>query len=189
MAKKRSPYISILSGLAFIISAISLVGASLAWMPHASAHARSPLSTQSGPFDFGNQTFTLGNEELSFKNGFYASRDARHLAYIRDQSVNQTMTKAAAILIDSPEGSGTFYYVLGAMREDGKAIYSTPVFLGDRIKIELIHVGEEAVTVHYLARPANASMATEPTQRASATYTFNSAGNLSPLKHTLQSLR
>lgn len=179
MAKKRSPSTSILLWLAFIIPAFVPACGSLAWIPRASANSRAPISAQAGPFDFGNQTFTLSNEKLSFKNGFYASRDGRQFASITDQSINRTMTKAAAILIDNPEGSGTFYYVLGATRADGRDIYSQPVFLGDRIKIESVYVGEDTVTVQYLTRPANASMATEPTQRASAIYIFRSNGNLS----------
>jgi hypothetical protein len=136
------------------------------------------LSTVSSPFDFGNQTFELGHEALHFTNGFYESPDRQHVASLTERGMNQSGTKAAAILIDNPAGSGIFSYAVGAVRTDGTARYSEPVFLGDRIKIEAVSVGAEAVTIHYLTHPANAPLATEPTKPITVIYAFQDDGSL-----------
>jgi hypothetical protein len=56
------------------------------------------------------------------------------------------------------------------MKLDGKERYAKPIFLGDRIKIEAVSVGEETMTVSYLDRPANAPLTTSPTEEKTVTY-------------------
>lgn len=155
---------------------IVCLGGSIALVSFSFAHARFlPFS----PLDFENLTITLDHETLHFTNGFYESPDGHHVARLTERHMNQSATRAAAILIDNPAGSGVFFYVIGATRTDGKAKYSAPVFLGDRIQIETINVNKETITLHYLTHSANAPLGTTPTQPAVATYTFLVDGNLS----------
>lgn len=84
-------------------------------------------------------------EEKKLNLGFYRSPNGQHVASITDERVNQANTRAAAILIDNPVGSGIFYYVIVAARVDGRASYSAPLFLGDRINIEAVSVSGETV--------------------------------------------
>lgn len=142
-----------------------------------SSLARS-LSLSSGPFDFGNQTFILDHEALHLTNGSYRSLDGQHVARLTDRTVNEALSRAAAILIDSPSGSGAFFYVVGAARLTGMERYSTPTFLGDRIKIEAVQVSGEMVTIHYLDHPANTPLGFLPTRPVTVTYTIEDDGSL-----------
>ena len=81
---------------------------------------------------------------------------------------------------------GFFSYLVGAARTNDKERYSAPVFLGDRIKIEAVSIGEKTVTVSYLTHPANVPLATLPTKSVTVIYTFQDDGNLqASLRNTL----
>lgn len=179
LAKKPSFQISTpLWTILLILTMISLGRSVNSAPPPFARSLSSPLSIPSGPFDFGNQTIRLNHEVLPFTNGFYRSPDGQHVARLTDRRVNRSITKAAAILIDNPVGSGIFSYVIGATRTDGKERYSTPVFLGDRIKIEAVSVSEKMVTVYYLDHPANAPLGAPPTKRVAVIYTIQDDGSL-----------
>ncbi len=158
-----------------LILALIAFGAGMVRAPRVCAHA---LSTQSAPFDFGNQTITLDHESLHFTNGFARSPDGQHIAHLTDRGVNQAATRAAAIVEDSVVGSGIFSYLIGAARTDGQERYSTPVFLGDRIKIEAVSVNETTVTINYLDHPANLPLAAPPTRPVTVIYTIQENGSL-----------
>jgi len=120
------------------------------------------------PFDFGSQSILLEGSTLVFMNGLYESEDKTHTAQITNRTVNNTHDRAAAILIDSPGGSGTFYYLIGAIERGGEEMYSTPILLGDRIKIVSVSISnaEEQnngeIEVKFLDRPDDAPMFEEP---------------------------
>ncbi|HSW97490.1 MAG TPA: DUF4232 domain-containing protein [Candidatus Saccharimonadales bacterium] len=139
------------------------------------------------PFDFGNKTLLLNKREITFVNGSYkgsSSGYSQDTATIGNKTLSPSQTRAAAILVDSPGGSGTFYYLVGAMNANGEEIYSKPLLLGNRIKIVSVVVedlqaqGYGITTVRYLEHAANEPMAAEPTQEMTAQYSFQSDGNL-----------
>lgn len=143
--------------------------------------------TRETMFDFDNQPIHLDGGEFTLSNGTYNHTDPEmgtHTAEIRQKSINPLGTRAAAILIDAPGGSGVFVYVIGAMQENGKQIFSQPVLLGDRVKIVSVTVldpeaednGE--IVVEYLDRPADAAMAVDPTIPQTARFSFQDDGNL-----------
>ena len=69
---------------------------------------------------------------------------------------------AAAVTVENPGGSGTFYY-LHALIGDGVALRDTAVaFLGDRIRIEGVSVHDGVITVAQLDRPLDAPFAEPP---------------------------
>jgi hypothetical protein len=149
------------------------------------------VSEQSTTFDFSNQKLMLNNQELLFVNGSYKNSDSygEHTATINNRSVNPSGTRAAAILVDNPGGSGTFLYVVGSMLKDGREIYSEPVLLGDRIKIVSVTVDDAGtydngiITVEYLDRPANAPMVDAPSVKMISKFAFQDDGNLIVVLH------
>lgn len=165
----------------FLLTVVMLVvvGGCMLWSSPSFARAFIlPPARISGPFDFGNQTIVLDHEPLRFSHRMYRSPDGQRVAYFADQGVNRSLTKAAAILVDNPSGSGIFFYLVGATRTDGNIKYSAPVFLGDRIRVETVSVGEKTVTVHYLEHAATAPLAAPPTELMTMSYTFQKNGNL-----------
>jgi hypothetical protein len=150
------------------------------------------VTTQPTTFDFGNQTLQLNNQQLTFINGQYMSSDnvsGQHSAQIIHRSISPSGKRAAAILVDSPGGSGMFYYVVGAIRQKDKEVYSTPVLLGDRIKVISVTVDDPQehdngeVTIKSLQRASDAPMAAEPTKEVTTKYAFENNGNLISVLH------
>jgi hypothetical protein len=142
------------------------------------------LNQQSIAFDFGNQKIMLDQQELTFANGAYKSSDEHHTARITHSSVNKSGKNGAAILVDNPGGSGTFFYVVGASNKDGNEIYSKPVLLGDRVSIVSVNV-EDAdtynngmITVTYLDRSTDASEASAAKKETTKQYAFQEDGNV-----------
>ena len=143
-------------------------------------------------FNFGGQKIMLNNRTLTFVDGVYTNSDptlGENGAIIANRSVDPSGTRAAAILIDSPGGSGTFYYLVGASLINGKEVYSTPVLLGDRIKMQSLTVDNPQaqdnglITVEYLDHSADEALADEPTVKITKKFAFENSGNLTPILH------
>lgn len=149
-----------------------------------------PTTTQSVEptgFTFDNATIMLNNMELSFTNGSYRGNeqtDPDHTAQMMNVRVSDLGNHAAAILVDNPGGSGTFSYLIGGSMKDGKKIFSSPIPLGDRIKVTSVTVIDPTeenngmITVGYLDRPTGAPMSSDPTHPVTVTYAFEDNGNL-----------
>src|SRR5258708_1343738 len=144
-------------------------------------------SVQYIPFNFANQKITLNNQELTFVNGTYAVSDTtngQHSAMMMNRSISPSKTRAAAILMDNPGGSGAFYYIVGASLINGKEVYATPIFLGDKIKIQSVTVDNPGardngiITIQYLTRPASSTLDSSLNQQVTANYAFQNDGNL-----------
>jgi len=76
---------------------------------------------------------------------------------------NDKVEDAAAILISEPGGSGTFYDLAAILNKEGNLESTNSIFLGDRIKIKTISIDSGVITVNYLDRKEEQSMAEEPT--------------------------
>ena len=70
---------------------------------------------------------------------------------------------AAAVTIENPGGSGTFYYVHALRNDGGRPRAALPVFLGDRIRVEGVSIHDGAIVVALLDRPDDASYSQTPT--------------------------
>lgn len=142
-------------------------------------------------FDFNNQKIMVNDQELDFVNGTYKSTDIynAHTATITDEVTNEAGNRAAAILTDNPGGSGTFYYLVGAMIKNNQQIYSKPILLGDRIKILSVQVynplseDNGLIAVQYLTRAYGEPMSSEPTVQSIIRYAFQDDGNLINVLH------
>lgn len=71
---------------------------------------------------------------------------------------------AALILVQDPGGSGTFYYVAAAVFENGQWKGTNAIFLGDRISLQMIKICEGLITVSYMDRGPDQSMAAPPSE-------------------------
>lgn len=150
----------------------------------------SDVPAQQQIFNFNNQLLTFDQGTLYFVDNKYTGADAEagHTAEIIQQATNPAGNRAAAIVADSPGGSGTFFYVIGAMPVNGEIVYSTAMPLGDRIEVTSLSVEDPAehnngvITVEYLDRPANAPMATSPTIPTTARFAFEDNGELIAVK-------
>jgi hypothetical protein len=158
----------------------------IALLPH-SRTSYAPIKQTTAQFNFGNQTYDFDNQSLNFVNGKYTNPNqtfAADTAEISNITLNPAQNRAAAIMSHSPGGSGTFYYLLGAMPKDGHILYSQPIPLGDRIKVVSVSVGDPQtydngeITVKYLDRPDGVPMAEPPTREVTAKYSFEDSGNL-----------
>jgi len=158
-------------------------------MRHANlAMSRHYSPPKRNPFDFGNQTYAINSQKLSFVNGTFKNNQ-QHTATIMSINENGSHTRAATILVDEPGGSGSFSYLVGAMITNDKVVYSQPVLLGDRITIVSINVDEKSstdngmITVTYLDHAPNTPMVTAPTQKQTKKYAFEDNGTLVEVLH------
>lgn len=193
MTKKPTSFSSPLPlpivGVAFLV--VLLVGIKIVLKSTTKPQVQPITSEQHSSFDFGNQTITLDDKPLLFKNGELQTsgsnnNDGAALLY---KNINPTQTRAATILVTFPQGSGTFYYLVGAMKQDVSEKYSTPVLLGDRIKIESVSVDDPQaedngmITIQYLDRSAQAPMSSEPNIKKTKKFAFQNDGNLIEVLH------
>lgn len=77
---------------------------------------------------------------------------------------------AADILITSPGGSGTFYYVAAVPNQNGAAGTGVTALLGDRVKVQTLGIANGAINVTYLDRKEGEPMSADPTVPVSKTY-------------------
>lgn len=130
-------------------------------------------------YNFNRQSYSIDSQQL------IVGQDTK----ITNQTTNPSKTRGAAILIDNPGGSGTFYYLLGAMQKENQIAYASPILLGDRIKIISVTVDDPQkydngiVTVKYLDRKENATMTDTPTVLTTKQFAFEEDGNLIELFH------
>jgi heat shock protein HslJ len=105
---------------------------------------------------------------------------------------------AALVLVQQSGGSGTFYYLVVAIREGDGYRGIGGALLGDRILPQQISVEDDRVIVDYLARADDEAMATPPTDPRQRIFIYNRAeghlarvaedfeGDADPARMTLQ---
>lgn len=149
-------------------------------------------STTSGkikPFDFENKSFKIDDQDLAFYNGKFANNEASHSATIEKKATSPDGMHSAAVIIDQPGGSGTFYYLVGAYIQNGTEMYSEPMLLGDRIqfqKVEVLDPGAQdngEIIVTYLDHGPRDPMSTPPKKQTEKKYSFEDNGNLIEVLH------
>lgn len=69
----------------------------------------------------------------------------------------------ALVLVHDPGGSGTFYYVAAALNTNGSHRGTNAVLLGDRIRLEQVDIAAGVLSVRYMERQPDQSMAAAPT--------------------------
>ncbi len=69
----------------------------------------------------------------------------------------------AAITVEDPGGSGTFYYLHALVDDEGALADAAVLFLGDRVRVEGISIHDGVITVAMLDRAPHAPFAEPPT--------------------------
>lgn len=69
---------------------------------------------------------------------------------------------AAAVLVADPGGSGSFYYLVALLDQDGSPLHAASALLGDRIKVKSVSIADGQIRVVYLDRQPGEPFTTEP---------------------------
>lgn len=108
----------------------------------------------------GNMTYIYNDQPVTLSNGVYQETvDETSASFITNLSLYHStfgdlngdgMDDAAAMLLDSPGGSGSFLYLYGVL-DQGSALTSTAgVMLGDRYKIEDFRIENGQVMIEVI---------------------------------------
>lgn len=122
----------------------------------------------------GNATYSVADApggSITLKEGKAQVEQApgsatKFTAQLGEQVANGTLDGkpyAAAILITSGGGSGTFYNVAAVPNDNGKPGTGIITLLGDRIKVSSLAIENGAIKVSYLDRKADEPMTADPT--------------------------
>lgn len=122
-----------------------------------------------------NTSYVLEKEIITLVNGVFEKPTAPGSAamnkiQVLEQPVIGDLNgdgkeDAAICLINSPGGSGTFYYIAAVTRDGNTKNYqgTKAVFLGDRIQLLKISIEDNIITAVYNTRKPNEAMAIAPT--------------------------
>jgi hypothetical protein len=121
-----------------------------------------------------NASYLLGKESITLANGVFEKPVAPGSAAVNKTQVWEQPVvgdlnadgkeDAAVALINSPGGSGTFYYIAAAIKDvDTKKLKGTnTVLLGDRIQLSNVSIENGIITVAYIARKPGEAMTAAP---------------------------
>lgn len=121
-----------------------------------------------------NSSYLLGKESITLANGVFEKKAAPGSAAVNKTQVWEQPVigdlnadgkeDAAVCLINSPGGSGTFYYIAAALKDANTNNYqgTNAVFLGDRIQLSQISIENNIITVVYNTRKLNEPMTATP---------------------------
>jgi hypothetical protein len=132
-----------------------------------------PGSQAGTPPDPENATYTIENSPVTLIDGI-AKTPATHgatskvvtriwgeptTADLQQDGVDD----AVLILVHSPGGSGTFYYLAAAIGSPDGSSGTAGLFLGDRIDPQAVEFRDGRIIVRYLTRAGGESFADQPT--------------------------
>lgn len=124
-------------------------------------------------------TVTLQNGKASVPQA--PGSASMYTAQIMDPVANGTLggkPYAAANLVTSGGGSGTFYNVAVFPNNSGKPGTGVSALIGDRVQVNSIAFRNDTVQVGYLDRAPSDPMTVTPTIAMTKTFSLNSAGDL-----------
>jgi len=150
--------------------------------------AKAPAPVAVLPQDFTEVTFTLKGKEVTLVDGIFVNSvtpDSASVSTIRyfgndfahDVDGDGDMDVVFLVTEDGG-GSGTFFYVVGAIKEAEGYRGTQAMFLGDRIAPQSIDAGEGTqVVVNYADRALGEPMSTVPSVGKSMYLLYNSTTN------------
>lgn len=125
-----------------------------------------------------NTTYTIDGVLIALVNGYAEVKSApdsdakaivRYFGNEAGADLDGNMEEDAVLLLTRESGgSGTFYYVAAATRQNGSFVGSNAVFIGDRIAPQSTEIRNSVVVVNYADRRPSEPMAAKPTVGASA---------------------
>jgi heat shock protein HslJ len=123
--------------------------------------------------DYKNAEYAIEGERIKLENGVAETEGelgsvakvmTRYFGNVANGDLNADgIPDVAFILTQDTGGSGTFYYVVGAIQnKDGEYSGTSGVFLGDRIAPQTTEIQNGIVIVNYADRAADESFTTSP---------------------------
>ena len=132
--------------------------------------ASAPLS--SGTADYKNATYDINGSDVALVNGYAESEIAPGSAsklvthYFGDEATGDLtgdgLADVAFLITQTGGGSGTFYYVVAAVRTAGGYQGTNAILLGDRIAPQAMEIKNNEIIVNYADRASGEPMTAEP---------------------------
>ena len=122
--------------------------------------------------DYKNISYQIEGQNVTLKNGVAeveiapgsASKSiTKYFGNEVSADFNQDGSKDIAFLITQDNGgSGTFYYIVAALKHDDRYVGTNAILLGDRITPQTTEFAEGEIIVNYAERKADEPMTTQP---------------------------
>lgn len=121
-----------------------------------------------------NSSYMLEKESITLVNGVFEKKAAPNSSAVNKTQVWEQpiigdlnadgIDDAAICLINTPGGSGTFYYIAAAIKDSNTKNYkgTNAVFLGDRIQLSKISIENNIITVVYNKAEAGKAITAAP---------------------------
>lgn len=131
------------------------------------------LNSKLNVLDYLNMTYVLGSESFTLKNGVAEKAYAPYSAsknilrtfgepVYGDLNADGNATDAALWLQNDPGGSGTFYYAVLIMNNNGIYKPTGTMLLGDRIAPQTVEIHDGRAVYNFAERRASEPMTTPP---------------------------
>jgi len=171
--------------LVLIVIGIGLLFTQGLWVPPlvswilrpAPAVSLTALETATSVSDYKDATYTIDGRSVTLANGKAASESAPGSAskvmtqYFGNQAVGDLngdgVPDVAFILTQEGGGSGTFYYVVAALKSGDGYHGTNAVLLGDRIAPQTTEIKNGELIVNYAERKAGEPMTAQPSMGVS----------------------
>ena len=171
--------------LVLIVIGIGLLFTQGLWVPPlvswilrpAPAVSLTALETATSVSDYKDATYTIDGQSVTLVNGKATSESAPGSAskvmtqYFGNQAVGDLngdgVPDVAFILTQEGGGSGTFYYVVAALKSGDGYHGTNAVLLGDRIAPQTTEIKNGELIVNYAERKAGEPMTAQPSMGVS----------------------
>ena len=150
-------------GLVVIVVAVGLV-----WMVNVKGKGV-VMNTADSPQ---NATYTIEGSKVTLTNGKAeviaapGSSAKEEISLFGQPTVGDLngdgVNDAAVILVDATSGTGTFYYVSGALNVNGKYVGLNAQLLGDRVAPQTVEIKDGVIIANFADRNPGEPMSTEP---------------------------
>lgn len=128
--------------------------------------------------DYKNLTYTIENRDIKLVNGYSeiefdpGASDTKIITrYFGNEAFgdlnNDGLGDVAFLLTQQIGGTGTFYYLAGALKTSTEYQPINPIYLGDRIAPQTTQISNGSITVNYADRNPGEPMSTTPSMGVS----------------------
>jgi hypothetical protein len=127
---------------------------------------------QAANTNYKNSAYSVGGQIITFVNGYaetdflQGSMSKTITRYFGNEAVGDlngdSMPDVVFIITQTNGGSGTFYYVVAALKTKNGYQGTNAILLGDRIAPQTTEVGNGQIVVNYADRKPNETMTTKP---------------------------